>query len=183
MHLGGPDNITALSLEDDKLSNREVFKTLFELLGTPPAVYKQYAASGVDGALLWASFVMVAVGVAKYVERSSSIFKADFGNIRTSSKKQPELRIQPLPSWQKNLKDEQALLIAHELLHITKGAFADYSVKERPFQQDPNLKEIFSNKYEDVHGWNNIWKVVEMELPLMYDILYTKVAVTHTRVG
>ncbi|KAL6646185.1 hypothetical protein ACP70R_017793 [Stipagrostis hirtigluma subsp. patula] len=185
IHLGGTDNIIAYSLEDNKLFSRQLYKTVVQFLGTPLAIYKQYIASGGNGALFWASVVMSIVGFLKYVERVRALQKSDFGKIRTSRKKQPEpesLRIQPLRSWQKKLKDEQALLVAHELLHITKGAFADYTVSEHLLQQDPNLKEIFSIMPGE-YGWENMCKVVEMELSLMYDILYTKAVVTHTWVG
>ncbi|KAL6868217.1 hypothetical protein ACP4OV_015062 [Aristida adscensionis] len=184
MHLGAAENITAYSLEDTKLSKRQVLKTVLQVLGTPAAIYKQYmAGAGDDRPLLWASILMVAVGV-KYWEKAMALRGGEFGKMRTSRTRDPKgLRIQPPARRKKMLDDEQALLVAHELLHVTKGAFADYSVEEHPLQDDPNLKQIFSNLPESPHGFENMWKVVEMELSLMYDILYTKAAVAHSWVG
>ncbi|TVU09124.1 hypothetical protein EJB05_42565, partial [Eragrostis curvula] len=181
MHLGRPDNITALSLEDNKLSMRKVFMTIFKLLGTVLAIYKQYIAGNGTGSLLWASVAMLAVGVAKYLERATALRKAELNNIRTSRKNQPcSLRIQQ--PCKELLGDEQALLVAHELLHITKGAFADYWVKKNPFQKDNKLKQIFSTNDISCSGWKNMGKVVEMEISLMYDIIYTKAALTDTSI-
>jgi hypothetical protein len=186
VHLGGPDNITAYSLEDNKLSKRQVIKTALQVVGTPLAIYKQYMVSPGDGALLWASVGMVVVGAVKYLEKAYALWKVDFDKIRASEskKQQPKsLRVQPPPArWKKRLDDERALLLAHDLLHITMGAFADFPVYQVPLKKNRNLKEIFS-VVGNGDGWDNMCKVVEMELSLMYDILYTKAAVTHTWVG
>jgi hypothetical protein len=62
-------------------------------------------------------------------------------------------------------------------IYICKGAFADYSVDEDPLKRRTNAKTPFS------YGLENMCKVVEMELSLMYDVLYTKATVIHTWVG
>lgn len=183
-HLGGPDNITAYSLEDNKTFLRQFVSTASQLLAISFAVYREVKILGREGTLFWASLVMVGVGVCKYLERFWALSKADFGNIRSSSKNRSDtLKINgQRRGRRKLLENEQALLVAHELLDITKGAFADYSVKEDQLKNDANLKEIFS-VYWGNNGWNNMCKVVEMELSLMYDILYTKAAVIHTWFG
>jgi len=177
MHLGGPDNITAYSLEDNKLSLRQAVNTVLQVLGTSLVIYKRLYVGG-NGALLLASVVMITVGVAKYFERAWAFRKGDLGNIRNSNKKkQISLRIQRPWHGRSKLNNEQALLLAHDLLHICKGAFADYSVDEDPLKRRTNAKTPFS------YGLENMCKVVEMELSLMYDVLYTKATVIHTWVG
>jgi len=132
MHLGGPDNITAYSLEDNKLSLRQAVNTVLQVLGTSLVIYKRLYVGG-NAALLWAPVVMITVGVAKFFERAWALRKGDLGNIRNSNKKkQISLRIQRQWHGRSKLNDEQALLLAHDLLHICKGAFADYSVDEDP---------------------------------------------------
>ncbi|KAJ1277031.1 hypothetical protein BS78_05G263000 [Paspalum vaginatum] len=184
-HLASPDNITALSLEDNKLSRRLYFSATVQIIKIIWLMYKQLKIVTSKGALFWASVVMAAVSVCKYAEKVAAFWKADFGNIGSSSKnvkKKPQLA---LGCWKEVvLGNEQALLLAHQLLDITKAAFADkfYLGKEEleQLKQDTNLKEIFFvHEVKNRTGWKNMCKVVEMELSLMYDILYTKAAVIH----
>ncbi|KAL6900842.1 hypothetical protein ACP4OV_005518 [Aristida adscensionis] len=155
------------------------------LLGTPLAIWKQYTAKGGDAALFRASVAMLLVGTAKYWERVIALHKGKFSQLQRSRDKKPKkLRVQlPRCRHRKELTNEQALLVAHDLLRITKGAFADYDVETKPFKEDSNRKQIFCIEKDGGHGWENLGKVVEMELSLMYDILYTKAAVIHTWVG
>uniref|UniRef100_A0A0E0P505 DUF4220 domain-containing protein n=1 Tax=Oryza rufipogon TaxID=4529 RepID=A0A0E0P505_ORYRU len=72
--------------------------------------------------------------------------------------------------------EEEALLVAHGLLDITKGAFVDSSVDEHRIPEYvAKRREIFPKS-----GWEMLYNVVDMELSLMYDILYTKAAMVHT---
>ncbi|WVZ49289.1 hypothetical protein U9M48_000658 [Paspalum notatum var. saurae] len=187
-HLAGPDKITAYSLEDNKLSMRLYLSAILQTIQIIWLMYKQFKIVTSRGALFWASLVMIAVGVCKYAEKVAVFWKADFGNIGSSSKKKKKpQRMQihgQLHGRRKVLGNEQALLLAHQLLDITKAAFADkfYLGKEEVEQlkQDTNLTEIFFSVYGGKNtGWKNMCKVVEMELSLMYDILYTKAAVIH----
>jgi hypothetical protein len=170
MHLGGADNITAYSLEDSKLSMRQALSTVLQLLGTSYAIYKKIYVSGAQGTLLWASMVMVALGVAKYFERAWALRKGDFDKMRSSASNKSISFLSIEQRGRVNLNNEKALLIAHELLHITKGAFADYSV-DGPTGTS-RMRLPYSAK--------DMREVVEMELSLMYDILYTKAPVIHT---
>jgi len=118
-HLGGLDNLTAFSFEDNKLSWRKVVSTLLHMLGTLSAVFKQVNIGGGNGALLGASLVMVVLAAAKYIEKALALRVADFGTIRkaTMKRKKHSFRIQPYGYVQ--LDDEQALLVAHSLLDIS----------------------------------------------------------------
>ncbi|KAJ1276932.1 hypothetical protein BS78_05G254500 [Paspalum vaginatum] len=186
-HLAGPDNITAYSLEDNKLSIRLYFSAILQIIQIIWLMYQQFKIVTSRGALFWASLVMTGVGVCKYAEKVAAFWKADFGNIGSSGKTKKKKPYAALGRWKEVvLGNEQALLLAHQLLDITKAAFADkfYFGKdeEEQLKQDTNLKEVFSVNRENT-GWKNMCKVVEMELSLMYDILYTKAAVIHNWYG
>ncbi|WVZ49515.1 hypothetical protein U9M48_000864 [Paspalum notatum var. saurae] len=185
-HLAGPDNITGYSLEDNKLSPRFYFNVPWQFFKIILQISKQFKVVTSRGALFWASLVMITVGACKYAEKVAAFREADFGNIGSSRKKKPE-RLQihgHMHGRRKVLGNEQALLLAHQLLDITISAFADkfyLSTKEvEQLKQDTNLKDVFFvDRPANRLGWKNMCKVVEMELSLMYDILYTKAAVIH----
>uniref|UniRef100_A0A0E0GXJ5 DUF4220 domain-containing protein n=1 Tax=Oryza nivara TaxID=4536 RepID=A0A0E0GXJ5_ORYNI len=122
------------------------------------------------------SVVLFIVGVAKYVERALAMRQADLGNMRSSSKKS-KLERRRFFSDVRELGNEHALLVAHDLLYITKGAFVDHLDDGHPLDREAVRSGIFR------HGWKEMLKVVDMELSLMYDILYTKAAVVHTWFG
>ncbi|XP_066341170.1 uncharacterized protein [Miscanthus floridulus] len=72
LHLGGPDNITAYALEDNRLWLRHLQTLAVQALGAAYVVYKFiFSARSHDGSLLLlaASISMFAAGLAKYGER------------------------------------------------------------------------------------------------------------------
>ena len=71
-----------------------------------------------------------------------------------------------------DLDDDEALRLAQDLFHVCRRALADSSVVKGSAKQDANEK-IFQL------GWDSMCKVVEMELSLMYEALYTKAIVLH----
>nr|AHW98500.1 hypothetical protein [Oryza brachyantha] len=181
LHLAGPDNITAYSLEDTVLAGRQALTVAVQIAGASYVLYKQiYSSSagggGGGGALLWVAVVMFAIGVAKYVERAMAMRQADLGNMRSTSKRS-KLERRRFFRDVRELGNEHALLVAHDLLYITKGSFVDHLDDEHPLDLESVRSEIFR------HGWKGVLRVVDMELSLMYDVLYTKAAVAHTWFG
>uniref|UniRef100_A0A0E0GXF5 DUF4220 domain-containing protein n=1 Tax=Oryza nivara TaxID=4536 RepID=A0A0E0GXF5_ORYNI len=69
--------------------------------------------------------------------------------------------------------NDQILLVAHGNLHVTMGAFID----NLQYEHDAEEQEILPKTWDENR---TLYKVVEMELSLMYDILYTKAAMVHT---
>ncbi|XP_044967831.1 uncharacterized protein LOC123427780 [Hordeum vulgare subsp. vulgare] len=174
-HLGGPDNISAYSLEDNVLSGRQAFNAFVQVGGAIYVVYKHIYLGGGDRALLRASIIILTVGVAKYVERVLALRRGNLGNIRSSNKKKKLSRFTDISGSRKGtvLDNEQALMVAHNMFPFCQRAMSDSSVN----MDSPDLdasREMFS------FGWESMCKVVEMELSLMYDILYTKAAMIHT---
>ncbi|EMS67089.1 hypothetical protein TRIUR3_14308 [Triticum urartu] len=68
LHLGGPDNITAYSLEDNMLWLRHLLNLGLQVLGASYVLYKHYI--GTQDMLLLAAILMFVVGVVKYGERT-----------------------------------------------------------------------------------------------------------------
>ncbi|KAI5004136.1 hypothetical protein ZWY2020_031379 [Hordeum vulgare] len=183
-HLGGPDNITAYTLEDNVLSGREAMSVVMQIGGATYVLYKHiYIGGDGGGALLPASILIFTVGVAKYVERAIALRRGDLGNIQSSSKKKEEESVRSCSlltmvtggdqDHHHVLDDEEALMVAHNMFPFCRRAMTDSSVQMGSPDLDTGRK-LFSCR------WENMCKVVEMELSLMYDILYTKTAMVHT---
>ncbi|CAM0952408.1 unnamed protein product [Alopecurus aequalis] len=176
-HLGGPDNISAYSIEDSQLSGRQAIGVVVQVVGAIYVLYKDIYIGGHGGVLLPASVLVLALGVAKYAEKALALRRGDLGNIRisisSSKKQQPTFTSPGFWPGVKPLDNEQALLVAHGMFPFCQRAMADSSID----MDSPDLnrsRAIFSL------GWEDMCKVVEMELSLMYDILYTKAAMVHT---
>ncbi|KAM0865218.1 hypothetical protein ACQ4PT_043435 [Festuca glaucescens] len=84
LHLGGPDNITAYALEDNKLWTRHLLSLVVQVLGAGYVLYKHIAGSGLF--LTLASILIFLVGVAKYAERTCALWLANFSSLQSSLK-------------------------------------------------------------------------------------------------
>lgn len=175
LHLGGPDNITAYALEDNQLWQRHLLTVAVQVLGATYVLYEHYIAGSGGLVLSLATMLMFAVGAVKYAERTWALKCGNLNSIRSSlnklGTKVDDHNINP--KGVRGEFDEQVLLeVAHSQFHFCKLKLVDSSVKmDRPRLRDYDF------------GWNDTWKLMEMELSLLYDILYTKAAVTHTWIG
>jgi hypothetical protein len=141
--------------------------------GATYVIYKHIYIGGGAGALLPASIIIFAVGVAKYVEKALVLRRGNLANIRSSSKTNQSSRKGLIKRRRDELDDERALMAAHDMFPFCRHAMVDSSVHMDSSDLDAS-RTIFS------FGWESMCKVVEMELSLMYDILYTKAAMVHT---
>ncbi|KAF7087029.1 hypothetical protein CFC21_090252 [Triticum aestivum] len=201
LHLGLTDNISAYSLEDNKLSWRQMVEMGLLLVVALIGAYNQRFLSG-DRALCSAFVTMFFLGFYKYAERIWTLRHAGFARIRSSYNEKRAMRFSPhqveLEADELDYSPHQvetakldyphrivetaeldyydALCDAHGLLGISMGAFADYAVKLSENPQEDDFRTWYTYRRDVV-------KVVEMELSLMYDIMYTKAAVVHTWPG
>ncbi|KAF4374752.1 hypothetical protein F8388_020273 [Cannabis sativa] len=204
LHLGGPDTITAFALEDNELWLRhllglvtQVFMTAYVFIQTVP------------GNDLWIPTVLMFVGgIIKYAERTRALYKASLNSFRESLLKTPD----PGPNYAKlmeeysskkearlptviqliaepdtesrafskdvaqgDLKEIEIVTCAHYFFNIFKGLIVDsiFSFKERD-----ESREFFM-----IRTAVDAYRVIEVELNFMYEVLFTKIEVVHNLVG
>ncbi|KAI4989632.1 hypothetical protein ZWY2020_036949 [Hordeum vulgare] len=177
LHLGGPDNITAYSLEDSKLWKRHLLHAVLQVSGAVYVLYEHIADRGAS--LLLASVLMFAIGAVKYGEKTWALMRGNLDSIRGSIEKQPPAMHGHFHPQDRVLKDEELdeeslVRRAHSLFHICKRAVVDYPVMEDDSHGQDTAKMI---------GEVKLWRLMETELSLMYDTLYTKAPVIHTWFG
>jgi hypothetical protein len=171
LHLGGPDNITAYALEDNLLWLRHLQILVVQVLGAAYVVKKNIHS---DNLLRFASFLMFTAGVIKYGERTWALKCGTLESIRVTVMTQPP----SIHNHYEASEDQLEVRRAHSLFHICRRAILDSSVIENDADIPQDEKDI--SKMLDRA---ELWGLIEIELSLMYDVLYTKAAVVHTWFG
>lgn len=198
LHLGGPDTITALALEDNELWLRH---SLGLITQAASAVYV-FLLSLPNNKVLVPSILMFIAGVIKYFERSRALYLGSVDRFRESMlsdadpgpnyaklmeeyeskiKAQLPARIITIPEAEKKLKVElkkraltnlDVVHYAHHYFSIFKGLLVDiiYSFRERDDSR---------NFFRTLHAEDSL-KIIEVELNFIYEVFYTKVNVTHS---
>ncbi|KAM0833655.1 hypothetical protein ACQ4PT_064126 [Festuca glaucescens] len=190
LHLGGPDNITAYALQDNQLWLRHLKTLVVQVLGVAYVLLYSNIAGG--NLLGLASVLMFALGVVKYGERTWALKCGTLESIGNSVKAQPPAihnHFHPQDMAQppaiherfhpqdKAPPEEFLLRRAHSLFHICKRAIVDSSVIEEDTME--GHEEYTTQMMDGVE----LWALMEIELSLMYDLLYTKASVVHTSLG
>ncbi|CAL4964867.1 unnamed protein product [Urochloa decumbens] len=204
LHLAGPDNIAAYELEDNKLWSRHLLTLLAQALGAGYAMYKHFSIGGGTFYSLAAIFMAV-VGFVKSCEKIWVLRHASLSVIRGSVRAETSAKCTffldyepPRPrggifNGDTAQEEEFYKKHAHALFHVCKSAMVDSSVDD----DDPNISNhgaaarLLKGFTEEgawykgfkEHDTAYKWTLMEMELSLMYDILYTKAAMVHTLLG
>ncbi|CAL4899267.1 unnamed protein product [Urochloa decumbens] len=193
LHLGGPDNLTAYALEDNKMSNRKWLEIITKILGLIYTISKNTHRGGRSWALLpAASVVMLFAGAVSYIERAKALGKANLDSMQedatsssSSSSEDDDVcnfrflkcRIQWTKRQGRWLRDGQALLLAQDLFPVWLHALVDSSVD--PDSDRQKASEMILSESDD-WDWESMCNVAEMELSLIYEFLYTKAILAHT---
>jgi hypothetical protein len=179
LHLGGPDTMAAYALEDSALSVRKFLEMVFQVGGAFYAQYKYIYRARTWTPLATASAIMLPIGIVRYVEKwyalwkSKSMMEEEEGEEEEEEKKKVAGAGPGPGRFTSATSSNDALCLAQDLFHVCRRALSDSSVLPGTEKQRAS-EEIF------LLGWERMCKVVEMELSLMYEALYTKAIVLHT---
>lgn len=180
LHLGGPDNITAFALEDNSLWLRHLQTLVVQVLGAAYVINKYMSSGGI--LLLLASISMFVAGLVKYGERIWALKCGGMSSIRDRFNKWGVTgRVKPYRFVVEGKSEEEILLEAHYSFAACMCVFLDVTLEEAQIEGLHAIDPGYS--FGEVVVGEDIYKLLELELSLMYDILYTKAAVMHTWYG
>ncbi|XP_022714550.1 uncharacterized protein LOC111274185 [Durio zibethinus] len=203
LHLGGPDTITAYSLEDNELWLRH----LLGLALQTGVAFNTFLMAWRGSHLSILSTLMVFVGISKYVERTWVLRSASSEQIKGSTLVRRDLPGSSNPNLLKEYdvkKEEGYNVIPNRVIDIQLPmetfAFEDNSIsKTNELLKAYGLLQIFkrifvnlllTSRHRDTSlavfqnlSFDKAFEVVEMELAFMYDLLYTKASVVYSRWG
>ncbi|GMP36034.1 hypothetical protein CsSME_00008276 [Camellia sinensis var. sinensis] len=176
LHLGGPDTITAYSLEDNQLWIRH-------FLGMSVQATVAIYVIVMSWRPFWFSFMLIpafVAGIIKYGERTWALKLAchdKSGNIVPFYYGIVSL-VRPTKQEE---RDEKVLSMASMLVREFKDYIENYDIGRYEFMPEYSKKQILNamNLDDDTY----IGDILEVEMGLMYDLLYTKAPITFTRRG
>ncbi|XP_051197110.2 uncharacterized protein [Lolium perenne] len=183
VHLGGQDTITAYSMEDNQLWPRQLLSLLVQTVGVAYVLYKYVAGSST---LVTAAALMTVAGFLKYGERVWALKSSNLDSIRNVLDEDEKPRIKkegegeetyrPHAQWrgEGRLGSDEVLQGAHDLFPICMGQMVDY--KFWPSRLQSEAIKLFAEK-------GCLYELIEMQLSLMHDVLYTKAVVIHSWCG
>jgi len=203
LHLGGPDTITAYSLEDNELWLRHLVGLISQIVGAVFVVYNSWSGSKLN----YVTIPVMFAGIIKYVERTVSLWLGSSEKFRKSILPLPD----PGPNYAKFMDDCSAkrdegyivelkvesttILLDHPQGEIVNNSVPDAELLHKGFY----FLEIFECLFADLilgiqdhqnsqylfqrMSWDEAFQVIAVELGLMYDKLYTKAAVTYSPCG
>ncbi|KAF8011051.1 hypothetical protein BT93_J1612 [Corymbia citriodora subsp. variegata] len=197
LHLGGPDTVTAYALADNELWLRQLARLCVQV-GLACYIYSM-ALSG--SALSILAEGMILAGFIKYAERTLCLYLASKRPLRATMLPRPEVGpIYPRKMEQLTLKEHQGYRVrTDEITQIpgpedlsVNGGQAGYREKDGTLVKAYELFKIFKLLFVgltvnivdlDVSrgmfmgpdmGSGQAFKIVEIELGFMYDLLFTK---------
>ncbi|KAL4597580.1 hypothetical protein ACB092_11G000700 [Castanea dentata] len=198
LHLGGTDIITAYSLEDNELWRRH----LFGLISQAVTIFYILHMAWTSSHLSFLFIVMFLVGLVKYLERIWVLYSATENKFRDSipdiptneSKIMEDCKLKqfegyhltkhsvlevevPDHSSNQSFPDADEIVTACNLHEMVKRLFADLILG---IQERDASRAIFEHKDMDS---DKAFKIIEIELGFIYDLLYTKAKVVYSYMG
>ncbi|GMN53631.1 hypothetical protein TIFTF001_022768 [Ficus carica] len=211
MHLGGPDGITSLSLEDNELWIRHLFGLILQVLSAIYSLYLTFSRNK-----LWGPSILVFIGgTIKFAERTWALRLASLDSFGESALPDPN----PGPDYEE-AASEYSVMMPAQFLTVSGGGRGggggignvlsdSITTVEGPAQkktEEMKKLEVARSLFESFKGLivgflisskdrdssrnyfmqqapEYAFRLVEYELSFMYQVLHTKSVVMHTKIG
>ncbi|XP_073311774.1 uncharacterized protein [Primulina huaijiensis] len=203
VHLGGPDTISAFSLEDNELWLRHLAGLVFQSMAVVYVFLQSLPQNRV-----WMPTVFIFIdGLIKYAERTTSLYRASFNRFKESMLKAPDpganyaqlmdeyrsmkdanlpTRIEMIREPERGkksvdrvkkgkLNDTEVVLYAYRFFETFKGLIVDLIFSSRERNQS---REFFLERNAE-----DAFRVIEVELSFIYESLFSKVVVVYSSYG
>ena len=165
VHLGGPDAITAYSIEDNELWSRHLLQLLTQLV---VAFYASFRSWWSNDPLIYIVIPIFVSGVIKYGERVWVLWLASSNKFRHSPNTESFYVL--VKGANDEIPEARYIQEAHSLFQTLKLLFADYTVTFSAHRKSDALLRSKTGP--------EAFKLVEIELGFMFDLLFTKVITT-----
>ncbi|KAJ6676386.1 hypothetical protein OIU85_009651 [Salix viminalis] len=171
LHLGGPDTITAYSIEDNELWLRHLLGLVVQV-GVAFYIFSRSWGSGI---LPFIAIPMFIVGIIKYSERTWVLWSSCSKSLRKNSSLSSFWNSYSRTRNRESDEQREYFRQAYTFFHISKFTMQDLA----PSYFDLMLSQVRFSKIPA----DTAFKVVEVELGLIYDMLYTKAPLIYSRSG
>ncbi|KAH6809215.1 hypothetical protein C2S51_026998 [Perilla frutescens var. frutescens] len=208
MHLGGPDTITAYALADNELWSRHLLGLFGQVFVAIYVFFRSFTRAYLN--FLW--LVIFFAGVVKYGERSWVLFSASKDRFRDSMVSRPdpgpnyakfmdELVSREHEGYRVSLGKAIDIIPPSSALN-GRGAddagyvrISDTMVLQKAYRFFGTFKKLFADlilsfqdretsvSYFEKLRWNDAFRIVEIELGLVFDLFYTKSPLVFTKTG
>ncbi|KAL7241133.1 hypothetical protein ACSBR2_006707 [Camellia fascicularis] len=182
LHLGGPDTITAYSLEDNQLWLRQLMGLSVQAFVAINAIFMSWRNYS------WFSYLSIpalVAGILKYAERVWVLMSAS--NDKSGDIVPFDNNLIAASLDGRTTEEDtyvSALVMAQILVKEFKRYMENYDTGRFLFELPPNQSSNGMQARDNFRSDEKyFWDALEVEAGLMYDLFYTKASITYTKCG
>ncbi|KAJ6869442.1 hypothetical protein NC651_034243 [Populus alba x Populus x berolinensis] len=174
LHLGGPDTITAYSIEDNELWLRHLLGLVVQV----GVAFYVFSRSWGNGILSFIAIPVFVVGVVKYAERTWVLWSSCSKSLKKSFSINDFWLSYLLTGISETCPQD------HQRYYLLQAYVFSYISKFMMQDLVPSIPALIrSRELISKNTADGAFKVVEAELGLIYDMLYTKAPLIYSRAG